>query len=495
MTALDLILPTAPEALHLHNGARRVADGPSFRAAPEFLSDPNQWGYSVSFPLRMPALPDPDLRAFVVVDVVVLEGMIGVGVLDNDFRDFISPEVDAQATGRPASIELRLDTIAPAAHVMVRNTAPHGVPSRFRVLGAALQFRAKDDRLLIPARCPPIAPTVHATPSLSATFDLLISHTSRRWNPAQGDRDYLVERYARPGRLNDLPPFDSLPPNNAPYHGRLTLCRIELSPAAVTSCILQHYDSPEKIQHGCVVGDEFVVCFDSSLAVFARRDTRGIEPIPERMERVADPWLGGLHTVVPAGDGRTCLVSSSGADAILWLDVPRRTVVRRWRLPASRYGVNYALDDTTWLSEHYIPNDLQLGHLNCAAPDGAGGVFFSVLGQGDVGRVAQDGAFDLLVSGYVGCHGVRYDPRAGLLYFCDSCRGRLMRVDGHDRATVLFDAGSRWLHDAVHLGQGAFLLTLGDTNRLALVDTTANRLLAEWDFGAVDGTLQFLSTP
>jgi hypothetical protein len=96
---------------------------------------------------------------------------------------------------------------------------------------------------------------------------------------------------------------------------------------------------------------------------------------------------------------------------------------------------------------------------------------------------------------------VRYDTRADLLYFCDSCRGRLMRVDGlsratsrgRDRATVLFDAGSRWMHDAVHLGEGVFLITLGDTNRLVLVDTTRGRLFAEWDFSSVDGTLQFLS--
>jgi hypothetical protein len=488
MTVHDVILPTGSEALLLHNAARQVAD------APEFLSDPNQWGYSVSFRVEIPGPPSADLLAFVDVDVVVLEGMIGVGVLDHELRQFISPEVDAQATGRHACIALRVDAIGPV-HVMVRNTAPHGVPSRFRVLGATLRFRAKDDRLLVPSACPQISGTVHAMPSLSGTFDVLVSHTSRRWTPALGDRDYLVERYAKPERLRDLPPFDSLPPNNAPYHGLLTVCRIALSPSGVTSDVLQHYNSPEKIQHACLVGGELVVCFDSSLAVFARRsDVSHLEVIPEHMERVVHPWLGGLHTSVPAGDGRTCLVSSSGADAILWLDVPTRTITRQWRLPSSRYGTNYALDDTTWLSEHYISNDLQLGHLNCAAPDGRGGVFCSVLGQGDVGRVDDNGHFDLLVSGYVGCHGVRYDERSDLLYFCDSCRGRLMRVDGRDRATVLFDAGSRWLHDAVHLGQGTFLLTLGDTNRLVLVDTTANRLLAEWDFGAVDGTLQFLST-
>lgn len=486
MTALDVILPTGPEALLLHNAAQRVAD------APEFLTDPNQWGYSVSFGVHIPGPPSPDLLPFIDVDVVVLEGMIGVGVLDPELRQFISPEVDAHATGRHASIALRVDSIGPV-QVMVRNTAPHGVPSRFRVLGATLRFRAKDGRLLIPGACPQIPATVHTTPSLSGTFDVLVSHTSRRWTPALGDRDYLVERYTKPGRLHDLPPFESLPPNNAPYHGRLTLCRIEISPSAVTSRILQHYDSPEKIQHVCVAGGEIVVCFDSGLAVFARGEGSHVEPIPERMERVADPWFGGLHTVVPGDDERTCLVSSSGADAILWLDVPRRKVVRRWRLPASRYGANYALDDTTWLRDHYISNDLQLGHLNCAAPDGRGGVFCSVLGQGDVGRVDENGGFDLLVSGFVGCHGVRYDRRADLLYFCDSCRGRLMRVDGRDRATVLFDADSRWLHDAVHLGEGVFLITLGDTNRLALVDTANGRWLAEWDFGSVDGTLQFLS--
>ena len=117
MTAHDVVLPTAPEALHLHNAAQRVA------GASDFLSDPNQWGYSVSFPLQLPNLPAPDLRPFVVVDVMVLEGMIGIGVLDHDFRDFISPEVDAQATGRPASIELRVDAMNPAAHVMPPTTS------------------------------------------------------------------------------------------------------------------------------------------------------------------------------------------------------------------------------------------------------------------------------------------------------------------------------------------------------------------------------------
>ena len=472
--------------LQVHNGAQRVGD------ELEFLSDPTQWGYSVSFPLNVPPPPDPNLRPVIVVEAHVLQGMIGVGVLDTDFGQFISSEADVGVTERSTRIELPIDVAAGIVHVIVRNTAPHSHPSRFRLLSTALEFTTKDQRLFVPRGSPEVPVHVHASPSLTGTFDLLVSLSSRHWDAGQCDRAYLAERYARPQRLSDPPDFETLPPNVAPYHGLLSVFRLDLCPSGLTGRVLGHYDSREKIQHACLVGNDVVVCFDAGVAVCARADVDRVELLPETADRVVDPWFGGLHTVMPV-DGRTCLVSSSGADAVLWLDVPTRKVVRRWRLPASRYGFNYALDDTTWLSEHYVSNDLQLGHLNCAVPDGGDGVFCSVLGQGDIGHVDAAGHFDLLVSGFVGCHGIRYDRVADLLYFSDSCSGRLMRVDGHDRTTVLFDTGSRWLHDALHLRDGLFVLVLGDTNRLLLVDTGAGRLLAEWDFRLAGGTVQFLN--
>lgn len=486
MSAHRTDLLTRRDDLQLHNSTKTTGDL-------EFSTDPVQWSYSVSVPIGIPTAPEPELEPSIAVELQVLEGSVGVGVLDDSMQHFISSEVDVIASGRPVTVRLTPNPGDTRAHVMVRNAASGGSSSRFMVLGATLQFTACDRRLLVPTECPHIEPNVRGAPPLSGTFDLLISHSSRSWNADQCDRGYLERRYAKPDRLANPPPFESLPPNAAPYYGLLTVFRLQLSPAGVTSRVLQHYVSPEKVMHAAVAGDEVVVCFDAGLAVFARRqDAPFVDVVPESAERVVDPWFGGLHTVVPV-DSRTCLVSSSGADAVLWLDLGRRQVVRRWRLPAPRYGTNYDLDGTTWLSEHYIPNDLQLGHLNCASPDGQGGAFFSVLGQGDVGCVDSSGHCEVLVSGYVGCHGVRYDRDASLLYFSDSCTGRLMRVNGRDRAAVLFDACSRWLHDAVHLAGGLFLLTLGDRNRLVLADTNTGRSLAEWNFSACSGSVQFLS--
>jgi hypothetical protein len=143
--------------------------------------------------------------------------------------------------------------------------------------------------------------------------------------------------------------------------------------------------------------------------------------------------------------------------------------------------------------EHYIPNDFQLGHLNCAAPDGQGGAFVSALGQGDIAHVSAAGDFELLATGFIGCHGIRFATEHDLLYFCDSCSGRLMRVEGSQRVTPLFETGSLWLHDAVHLTDGLFLMTMADRNRLLLADVKRGCALAEWDFSAAVGTIQFLS--
>jgi hypothetical protein len=473
-----------PEAVRLHNETELVGHDA------QFVCDQRQWSYSASFPIVIPPAPDPDLQALIEVDVEVLDGRVGVGIVDPGLRNFITTEVDADARRPVARIELQLGRFEGKAHVMVRNVAPSGLSSSFRLLAATLDFTPFDRRLLVPARVPPIRLQVHEDPQLTGTFDVLLSHSSRNWNAHECDRDYLRGRYDKPDRLSNPPSFESLPPNVAPYHGFLSLLRLRVSPTGLTSEVVEHYRSPEKIVHAAIVGDRIVVCFDAGLAHFAYRSGGGgIEAISDNEQRIIDPWFGGLHTVIAVSD-RTCLVSSAGADAILWLDVQQGKVIRRWRLPAERYGTNYALDERTWLGEHYIPNDLQLGHLNCAAPDGRGGACFSVLGQGDVGHVDRFGSCDVLVSGYVGCHGARY--RGDELFFCDSCRGRLMRVDGSNSASVLFDADSRWLHDAVHLAGGLFLMTLGDRNQLVLADVDRAVRVAEWDFSAGEGTVQFL---
>src|SRR5262249_29782912 len=192
--------------------------------------------------------------------------------------------------------------------------------SQFALRAVSLEFRARDRRLLVPAAPPDIAAEIHGQTPVRGTFDVLISHSSRTWNADQCDRDYLEQRYARPERLTDLPPFESLRPNAAPYHGLLSVFRVELTGHAVRGRVLQHYVSPEKVVHAAIVGERVVVCFDAGIATFARADAPWVDVVPESAERLTDPWFGGLHTVMPASR-TTCLLSSSGADAALWLDL------------------------------------------------------------------------------------------------------------------------------------------------------------------------------
>jgi len=471
--------------MHLHNLAEHLGNL-------EFRTAPSQWSYAVGIPAPIPPV-DGNLQPVIVVDVLVLEGTIGLGVVSDDMQRHLTSEVDTPASAKPARIELPMKQDGIDARVMVRNTAGGGRPSRFKLLGLSLRFIDRESALLVARPLPEIPETVYGAASMNGVFDILISHSSRLWYAEQCDRSYLRDRWGKTNRLDDLPPFETLPPHDAPYHGLLSVFRLWLSTGAITGRVLRHYDSKEKVVHATAIGNRLLVCLDEGVATFNYpEDADSFDIDTTNAERIDDPWFGGLHTSIPV-DETICLLSSSGADAILWLDVSRRQIVKRWRLPAARYGANYTMDETTWLRDHYIPNDLQLGHLNCAAPDGEGGVFFSVLGQGDIGHLHPSGDWDLLASGYVGCHGIRYDSRDHLLYFVDSCSGRLMRVDGPNQVTMLFDAGSRWLHDALHLGAGVFLLTLGDRNRLVLADTNHGRALAEWDFSAVGGSIQFLS--
>jgi hypothetical protein len=479
--ALIVLISRAP--LDIHNAARRTGE------SLEFESDPPQWGYSVSFPIDIPVEPDARLQPLVVLAVRVDDGAIGVGILDGDWSGFVTPEHSLVAP-QSARIELRLASGGVRVHLMLRNVFERG-PSRFTVLGVTLQFIARDGALLTRKPIPPIESVARDIPRALGVFDILVSHTSRHWVREQCDREYLRQRWAKPGRLDFLDPFDTLPRHAAPYFGLLSVFRIELSRRGASGRMLHHYVSSQKVVHAAVMGTKIIVAFDDSVAIFDRPGDR-IDLDPDSGRCLADPWFGGLHTAIPVDD-TTCLLSSSAADAVLWLDTFSGSVVRRWRLPSDRYGSNYRLDATTRLSEHYIPNDFQLGHLNCAAPDGQGGAFVSVLGQGDIAHVSASGGFELMATGFVGCHSIRFAAQQDLLYFCDSCSGRLMRVEGPQRVAPLFETGSLWLHDAVHLTADLFVMTVADRNGLVLADVKRGNALAEWDFSAAVGTVQFLS--
>ena len=175
------------------------------------------------------------------------------------------------------------------------------------------------------------------------------------------------------------------------------------------------------------------------------------------------------------------------------LDVAQRRVVHRWRVPAERYGRNYDLTEKMSVHDHYIANDIQLAHLNCAYPDGGGGFWVSTLAQGDIGHVTADGSYEVVASGFVGCHGVRYSRELSLLYFSNSCTGRLIGIGADCTPRVLGSVDSRWLHDAQHLAGDLFLLCVGDKNAIVVLDTRSNDEIARFDMRARGENVQFVN--
>jgi hypothetical protein len=481
------------------NRARVAGSGPV-----DVTTPPGQWAFAAAFPFRWRTESEIPREVLVVrVEAQVHTGRIGIGCVRNDLETYVSTEKDWTAGEGRAVREFlleRADSIA-CGWLIVRNTAEGNQRSAVTV-HSITTFRTGAVRIpdLVETKPAPDRYTGrrHGRSDLapsSREFRVLLTHTSREWDYAKCSRQALVQRYADPRRLSNLPAFEKLaPPPAHLYSGGLTILDLAIDrdgPRMVTRrCI----DSAVKIQHAALVGERLVLCFENFLAVLPAVDAplEDVNLGEGSPWRIDDNWFSGLHTVFPV-DRDTCLVSSSGSDAALWVDLPSRKVVRRWRLPSAIYGRNYDLTPDMPVNRHYIHNDIQLGHLNSAFPDGDGGCYISTLAQGDIGHVSRDGSYTLLARGYVGCHGVRLARNGHDLYFSDSCNGRLMELKPDGTVSQKWTVESRWLHDAEQADEDVYLLSMGDRNELALVDLTVGAEQGRYSFENRGVNVQFVS--
>ena len=470
-------------------------------------------GYAVSFCLDIPvAAYRADLR--VIVDIEVESGAIGVGCMCTDFSAFVGVE-QMILGGRRRKVFVATGTADTAKHLMLRNASHEGV-SLACVYGIELRhIDASDERQasirssfwdVTIAELEPFPKTGgeaetarRALASIGAalgadlqavTFPLALTHTSRVWDWQRCTRDFLRDRYQHPGRLHGLPPFEELRPAHEArsYSGRLTLFDLTIDGEGVNLNATRCIDSDHKLNHACRLEDKLVVCLEDFVVVLpADADAAGGDP-----ERIDDPWFASLQTVFPVDHGH-CVISASAPDALMVFDLMCRRVVWRWRVPADRYGRNYELTESMSVQDHFIANDIQLTHLNCAFPDGRGGFWISTLGQGDIGHVADDGSYELIASGFVGCHGVRYWPERDCLYFSDSCAGRLISIGADRVPRVIGTVDSCWLHDAQHLAGDIFLLCLGDKNAIVALDSSSNTEIARFDMTSRGENVQFVN--
>lgn len=326
---------------------------------------------------------------------------------------------------------------------------------------------------------------------------LLVTHTSRSVDLAHCALNTLSSRYGAPERLADVPPFSSLPSLDAgwrSYEGSLSIHHLTTHADAWQATELAHFSPGRKIQHAAIVGSHLVLCFEDTVEIFDDWwSPKGIAPLENcRPTVIDDPWFAGLHTVFPES-GTTALVSSSAADAVLRIDIEVGRVIDRLRLPSGRYGTNYELSAADSVKQHFIHNDLQIGHVNCASPMPDGGILLSALIPGLIGTFDAQGTFGEVTSGYVGAHGARFDADSGLLYFADSCLGALVFIDAAGVVKRRFSVDSRWLHDVQALAPGVFAFARAEFNCVDVHDIDGGIMLARLQFPDDRGSVQFLA--
>lgn len=298
---------------------------------------------------------------------------------------------------------------------------------------------------------------------------LCVSHTDRALHQARANLNFLEMRYAKPDRLPPKEPFESLTPSikHSPYLGACTVWEFE-GGSVLKSRLLAHFHpetyKPQQViwhkQRLWVLGIECLEIFDSKFNL---------------VKQVHDPWLAGAHTIVPDGKGKL-LLSCSGSDSVLVLDEETYTIVKALRLPEEIYGFNYPLKRTDSVYDHFIPNDYQLTHINCAWP-WKNGILVSTLIQGAIGWFDENDSYQELTRGFVGCHGVRVSL-SGQIYFSDSCTGLIMFLNQSFEIDKRIQTESVWLHDSLQLNENLFATAVADRNQVEIMDVTARKVIA-----------------
>jgi hypothetical protein len=160
-------------------------------------------------------------------------------------------------------------------------------------------------------------------------------------------------------------------------------------------------------------------------------------------------------------------------------------------MPESIYGRNFDLSRADSVVEHYIPNDLQLTHINSASFWCDGIVVSTLIGA--IGWFDLQGQYRELLRGFVGCHGIRPQARTGPLYFSDSCLGVVVFLNSKLGISRRVDTQSRWLHDALQLGGDVFAVSIADHNQVSIVDFASRQPIARIPGAEFGMGTQFLS--
>lgn len=320
---------------------------------------------------------------------------------------------------------------------------------------------------------------------------LILTHSSRKTDLNLCSKEHFIQRYSDPDRLAKLSPFENLPPEKHfhSYTGWVSFFRIlgtQSNHFSLKYC--GSIRANNKIQHAVLLDyQNLLVGYESSLELWRahqpislfKRITANCFVVKKRYDH---PHLAGLHTIFLL-PGHRAIISASAADAVLIFNLRTGKVEKELRMPTEIYGHNYDLTEEMDLREHYIHNDCQTTHINCAYPMNSGHkIVVSTLIQGAIGVFdLKTNKYEELTRGFVGCHSSRVSDD-GQIYFADSVSGSLIFLNQSGNITNKFSVDSRWLHDVQQIKGEIYAFALADSNELHVYNIRTGDLLARKRF-------------
>lgn len=326
---------------------------------------------------------------------------------------------------------------------------------------------------------------------MDETNVLILTHSSRKTDLNLCSKEHFIQRYSDPERLIKLSPFEDLPPEKHfhSYTGWVSFFRILKTNKNPFS--LNYFGSIKtnnKIQHAVLLDDQnLLVGYESGLEHWRFHCPIGLlKRITTKCFRVKKqydhPHLSGLHTVFLLPEHRA-IISASAADAVLIINLRTGKVEKELRMPAEIYGHNYDLNEDMDLRKHYIHNDCQTTHINCAYPmNNYRKIVVSTLIQGAIGIFdLKTNQYEELSRGFIGCHGSRISDD-GQIYFADSASGSLIFLNQNGNIANKFSVNSRWLHDVQQIKEDIYAFAIADANELHIYNIRTGDLLKRKKF-------------
>jgi len=312
---------------------------------------------------------------------------------------------------------------------------------------------------------------------------LCITHSPRQLDFSRSSSHFLERRYGKSGRLNNLPEFNSLNKQDLPeWKNNLTIWKFNHLSFAKPE-LLNFSKKDYTVNHAIFDGDNLTICGSTFLEICSKNFRTQFQ--------LSSNWFAGGHTVY-MDINNDLVVACSGSDSLLIFDVREKKLKKILRMPEKNYGFNYDIKPEDDIREHYINNDRQLCHINCAFPT-VNGYLVTAFIQGAVGLFDFEGNYNELVSGFRGCHGARTRPGLEGFYFSDTCKGTLIEIDQKSNIKRTFSVDSKWLHDCQWISGDIYLFSLSDKNMIQLWDIEINKKLWEIKMDSYGKTTLLLS--